>query len=510
MGLLDLPNELLLQILDLLQSELYTLALVSKRLHHLALPIYLARNGMSPFSGELILFDDRSQEVLQALSVALFRPALKRIHCTFNFCGPKKELVQNVREVVRLASKLSRIDEVHFDFIHIPVVTRGLNISDSWYKHFLAGVIGDEWEQEFLGLFSSVLETGCTTLTMCLQGKGWSVASTPDQLASAVGWKWSSWLSELFPHSVIADSFKSLKWYTSQGVDFFSMPLAATPRNVDLETFNLHSSMLLHAQFCSWTIETLNSSSISTLSLKHLCIHQEAWNIILPRITLRALSSLSIDACTIGYTELSNFLDRHPQVTRLYLGRRLMLPPSNGRLSKSALRQLTHLSATLEYLINLLSPTNSLPNLKNVVLMVRIRRGYYFDFVGIDNALSSISHRLRQVNFSLELSLESSMNDWMFHEISPERQGAKSVLLHVTNMCVNLRTYDLPRDVMMSFPRWLSCFPGLKQTSITTPTQIPPTDLLLLHPFFRSIKKLCPRIETVEISGHIYDVEIHL
>lgn len=448
--------------------------------------------------------------MLQALSIALFRPTLKRIHCTFNFCGPKKELVQNVRWVVRLASKLSRIDEVHFDFIHIPVVTRGLNISDSWYKHLLAGDIGNEWEQEFLGLFRSVLETGCTTLTMCLQGTGWSVASTPDQLASAVGWKWSSWLSEPLPHSVIMDLFKSLKWYTSQGVGLFFGPSAATPRNVDLETFNLHSSMLLHAQFCSWTIETLNSSSISTLSLKHLCIHRDAWNVILPRITLHALSSLSIDACTIGYTELSNFLVRHPQVKHLYLGRRLTPPPSDARLSKSALRQLTHLSATLEYLINLLSPANSLPSLTNVVLMVRIRRGYHFDFAGIDNVLSSISHRLRQVNFSLELSLESSMNDWMFQEMSPERQGTRSILLHVTNMRINLRTYDLPRDVMMSFPRWLSCFPGLKQTSITTPSQIPPTDVLLLHPFFHSIKKLCPRIETVEISGHLYDVEIQL
>lgn len=268
--------------------------------------------------------------------------------------------------------------------------------------------------------------------------------------------------------------------------------------------------MLLHAQFCLWTIETLNSSSISTLSLKHLSIHPDAWNVILPRMTLRALSSLSIDACTIGYAELSNFLDLHPQITRLYLGRRLTPPPSDARLSKSALRQLTHLSATLEYLTNLLSPTNSLPNLKNMVLMVRIRQGYQFDFTGIDNALSSISHRLRQVNFSLELSLESSMNDWMFQEISPERQGPKSILLHVVNMRINLRTYHLPRDVMMSFPRWLSCFPGLRQTSITTPSQIPPTDILLLHPFFQSIKKLCPKIETIEISGHVYDVETHL
>ncbi|KAF9464599.1 hypothetical protein BDZ94DRAFT_478352 [Collybia nuda] len=504
--LLDLPNELLLQIFESLQNELYSLSLVSKRLHYLALPIYLARNGMSPFSGELILFDERSQDVLQALSIALFRPTLKRIHCTFNFGRPQKELIRNIRGMVRLASKLSRMEEVHFDIIRIPDM--GQDLDSNLYKKLLMDDVGGDWEQEFLVLFRSVLETGCITLTVCLQGSGWSVVSTPNELVSAIGSrKWSSRLCGFFPCSSITCSF----WCKSQGIDLPPVPSVVVPRgHIDLKTFNLHCSMLLNAQFCSRTIEILNSSCLSTLSLKHLCVDPAAWAIILPRIDLHALSSLSIDACTIMYEDLSDFLHRHPHITHLYLGRRLSPPPPDARLSKSALCQLSHLSATREYLISFLAPTGSSPYVKKVDLLVRILRGDRFNFKKLDNEMSSISYRLRKVELSLELSLESSTGDWMSPNIYPNYHKEDSIIPYIVKVHINLRTYYLPRDVMATLPRWLSSFPSLKQASISSPSQTPPTDVLLLHPFFHSMGKLCPGIETIEINDHTYDIEAYL
>jgi hypothetical protein len=465
---------------------------------------------MSPFTGELILFDERSEKVLRAMSIALFRPALKCIHCTFNFCGDKEELLRNARAVVHLASKLSRLEEVHFDFIHVfDSIERGRASDSHWYKKTAQGNVGTGWEKDFLALFRSVLGIGCTTLTMCLQGPGWFATSTPEELVSAVGWNWGSSLVRPFSHSPVSDFIATLKSFLSHGTTIFSGLSTPPLHHNDLRVFNLHSSMLLHAQFCSWTIMVLNSSNITALSLEHHNLFPEAWAVILPHIMLPQLSSLSIDVTTMRFSDLSDFLHRHPQITHLYLGSRLPPPPSDVQMSKFALRQLVHLSATSDYLISLLAPARSppKPKLKTVSVKIRIPHGYPFNAKAINDPLSCISHRLRRVELAFEISFGSSTGDWMLQRASLY-QHPEAIVPYVSMLHIKLRTYILPWDVMKNLPEWLLHFPRLKKLTISTPSsQASQIKSLGQINFLQSIRKRSPRIETVEINQFVHDME---
>jgi hypothetical protein len=86
-GILDLPTEILVEILDspTFPSEtLYALALLCRRLHFLVLPMYFSRHGTisTPNSIVISMRTDR-RDLLSALQTALFIPQIDTLTCIF-------------------------------------------------------------------------------------------------------------------------------------------------------------------------------------------------------------------------------------------------------------------------------------------------------------------------------------------------------------------------------------------------------------------------------------------
>lgn len=447
---------------------------------------------MSPFTGELILFDERSEEVLQALSIALFQPALKCLHCTFDFYKSEKNVLQDLRGLVRLIARLSVLKEAHLDFPG----------SGNWGSLDLYAILGvgevykrleTEWAKEFRLVFDAIIAKGCETLTICLAGR--SFISRPEELTAAL---WEQNGIPYLPVYLQKDFWYSPITSVSRRIFNTEGPSKDSGSKYGLKTFNLHSSMLFQAQFFPWTVNTLNRSGLSTLSLKYLDIDPDAWGTILPHLTLPTLSDLTIELCSIEYRDLRKFLTRHQQVKRLYLGRSLSASP-NAQLPVVYLSRLLHLSATPEYLIHLLSQQGSFPSLESVSAICQIRHGRHFDFGIMNNVLLPVAPRLRGTALSLEISFESSSDDWMLLDISPDRR-ATVVTSHVSRLDFKVRLYRLPAETATKLPRWLMLFPRLKHVSFDTPSQSGPTELSERLSFVLSLYKRCPHLEIVEIN----------
>lgn len=117
--LLLLPDSVLLAIFHHLSKELYVLSLLSRRLHHLALPLFLSQLDVPDPSGSPRLYlcsVVRQLDALSALRIALFLPSIVHLTCHF---PPEdlstEDLSASFRSLTRirsLAEKLSSIGEV--------------------------------------------------------------------------------------------------------------------------------------------------------------------------------------------------------------------------------------------------------------------------------------------------------------------------------------------------------------------------------------------------------------
>ena len=488
-GLLDFPNEILLFILEQVELDwdLFTLASISRRLHYLALPLFFARNGVSPFAGELILFDARSYAVFRALSIALFKPSLKQLRCTFDFAKP-----ENIRRLGKLVANLSRIEEVFVNFMDTTYREPG-------FKPVKPLEFGPVAATELSEVFSAIMrKSGRITI---YDTSVWYAGSTAKELA-AIGRKQFSKYMLKSMTSTVWDVARSIGSWLARGTGSDAPPVSSL-------SIDLYCSMLFHASFFPWTLRALNSTRLSTLSLRQLNMKHDKWEAILPPLIMPNLRNLTVESCSIPFLTLIKLLSRHPQITNLYLGRNLAPPSQSDPLPVGVLPRLTHISATSQYLLYFLAPKTSLAILKSVSMIIRIQHGCYFDFRALNDTLLPISLRLKQIEFSLEISFVSSSDDWMLPDVAPD-QRLEATMRHVTKIDLKLAMYRLPRDIIASLPRWLMLFPRLKCVSLLTLTREWPMDLVERTTFIRSIHAKCPWIEIVGMNDFVHSVEVWL
>jgi hypothetical protein len=357
-----------------------------------------------------------------------------------------------------------------------------------------------EWRladaKELSGVFSAIMRKS-ERITI-YDTSTWYAESTAEELAT-IGWK-------QFGRYIASTT--STAWNAVQVIGSWLGKSEKPP--VHSLSIDLHCSMLFHASFFPWTIRTLNSTRLSTLSLQQLKMDHDRWEAILPPLVMPNLHNLTVESCSISFLTLIKFLSRHPQITNLYLGRNLALPSlQSDQLPISTLPRLTHLSTTSQYLLHLLVPNTSLPSLKSVAMITRIQHGHYFDFGVLNDTLLPISPRLKQIEFSLEVSFVSSSDDWMLLDVAPD-QRVDATLRHVSKIDLKVAMYRLPRDIIISLPRWFMLFPGLKRVTLLTLTREWPMDLFDRATLIRSIHTKCPWIETVGMNDFVHSIEAWL
>ncbi|KAF8812005.1 hypothetical protein BYT27DRAFT_7183341 [Phlegmacium glaucopus] len=494
-GILDLPNEIIIFILeDLEDDELFSLSLLSRQLHHLALPVYLSRNGISSRpNSQLLLFDDRSNSILKALNAALFTPTLNSLLCALHCHKHPDDLFRQMLMLNRLVGKVSTLNEASINF---DKVNQLLSATEEIVMSRFFGDIGDpaygltqEFGRELTVMMESILASGCHTYTISHSGA---------HLPSSDGIK-----------AAVLANFYGLQ-FIKKKVTRLLRPLfpKLCPTTNTLKTFNLHSPIAIHPHLCRWTINTLNNSHLTSLSIsQNRSTESSVWSLILPCITISSLSHLSIDLCSIKTGDLFKFLRRHPLIQNLFLGRNILLPNPSQTLIKNALKHLSHLTAHPKWLVHLLTPQGCLPSLSCIRILWRIQNKQHFSFVTLNGLLEPVARRLGSIKeLHLVLSFGSISSDWM---VPNSTCGSNSPpLTCVTHLELHIGTYSLPLAVATRLPKWLAEFPALEHLKIVTMSEAGPFGASEKTFFVRSVLASCPKLDHVEFGVQTVNVQV--
>ncbi|EDR11172.1 uncharacterized protein LACBIDRAFT_315681 [Laccaria bicolor S238N-H82] len=493
--IINLPTEILLLVFEAMDSpDLYTTAFLSRNFHHLALPMYLARYGISASAeANLILFNDWSPEALRAVHAALFLPSVNRLKCVFDFYKPYDQVRREVHAFRRFLGKLASVREIHIEIVRYGM-KGGANAPFASNDEPVG--LTEEWGRELVQMLDSVVGSGCAELSLSLAGRCDPPAQELERLLLGEFYGFYGMLKHPTFRGFAAGFGRAC--VRARSLVGVGQPNQSQKRG--LETLDLHSSMFFHPLLLRWMMSTLNSMSITSLSLRQLDhISPQNWALLLPCITLPSLSKLSVNLCYIQTHVLYHFLYRHPHIQDLTLGRSCVGP---GRvvLRTGILGELEHLSAPPSYLVALLTPPGSLPALKTVCIRWHVRNERVFEASAVDKILLPISQRLRQLDdLRFLLSFESlNVSSWFQPsglDISP--------LQYISHLELKIHVYSLPLNTMTGLARWLVGFSRLRCLELTTVGQdgLEVEERVL---FFEAIGKWCPSVEVVQINKDVF------
>ena len=484
LGLIDLPNEILLHILDFLNDEsLFPLAFLSRSLHHLALPLYLSRKGFGQHpEDQLVLFNYNSQDILKALHVSLFRPSLFRLYYPVDCGKSADELGIEIGNLRNIVGNLTTLQEVVVSFQNTTPLAPGetpeinpivpMNPGDALVPSNPNYGLPDGFNGPILiSLFDAIISNGC---------KSFVIRHCGPQAPALQG-----------IHMVASNNFSGMRGLNKTFIRFFkhlsdTFSYSKTSvKNRDLGTFHLHSPMAFHSVLCRWTIETLNSSAIASLSLsQQTYVDKNSWFLILPFIQIPTLTDLSIEFCAIDTSDLVKFLRRHTRLEKLILGRNFKLQRRAPPFPKSALIQLTHLTAPSKWINYLLATPDSLPSLSSTTILVWIPNKRLFKLSDLDRSLEpSISCLLAMPEVCLSVSFGSASSAWIapittppaFDLLEPQpgdesdaQPNPRAAHALVTHMELSLKVHSLPFALTARLPNWLAQFPNLRRLDLLT------------------------------------------
>ncbi|KAJ7300799.1 hypothetical protein DFH08DRAFT_1090466 [Mycena albidolilacea] len=116
----ELPTEVLLLVFDLLDYELFSLAILCRRLHFLALPIFLERHSIPDPCDTTRLhlkWMPSSDPIVRALTVALFIPSIKHLTCVFSDYMYAHRRVESIKRLTRLVRRLETVQTLSLNFL---------------------------------------------------------------------------------------------------------------------------------------------------------------------------------------------------------------------------------------------------------------------------------------------------------------------------------------------------------------------------------------------------------
>ncbi|KAK7044567.1 F-box domain-containing protein [Favolaschia claudopus] len=372
LSLLSMPNEILLVIFSHLRDPypLYPLSTLCRRLHHIALPLYLSRTGVytepsgsksETYHASSISIAGDKTYTLAALQIALFLRdvPLRTLSCTF---ADSQSQVIDFARFRRLCSMLGRIETAHLQ----------LQVQNHGYFG------GQPTYDDVVHVLNAVLEKSCVGLTV-------DVAHDPT-LGPA----------RLSRRGRGGDPTRKTHEFQTLAVPALS---SSAFRLKTLKTFRMHSEILFSPHCRAWTIDVLNSFPIVSLSIDVPSVPTDALDALLLVTEIPTLRDLALLRCRVKPSALHLFLSRHPGITRLHLGH-IFVPSLQERLPPDHLPQLRDLTAPapqISYLLQAMEQTTSLRAVRVLSHMTRL------DLSFIDASLQPVVSRLESVYITLVL-----------------------------------------------------------------------------------------------------------
>ncbi|KAJ6598855.1 hypothetical protein DFH09DRAFT_17046 [Mycena vulgaris] len=504
--LLGLPDELILLIFDHLDPDgLLCLAMLCRRLHYIALPLYFTRHGMDdPAQNAKFNILDSRRDPLSALQIALFIPAVAELFCFFPH--DEKSIHHIFPHIRRLRVLFTRLTSVR-------KVTLVLDAPSSAPGDSSDGV--EAWALEFGELLNMILKRGCTSLTVrygmfFTQAYELRHSRLVDRPVNA----FRSAVRHLLPESPSLMPSAGSD-FVQTGVDGMELGPEECSSSA-LTHFKIESSMLLFPPCFSWSLSALRHSPITCLEFRGITLPTKIWSAVLPRmaVLVPALSELTLSnlhgisgmdillfvaklirlkILTIGYTEYS----RHIQSSF----------PDSGPIPK--FHELTSLHAPSTFISHMLKK-KSLPNLASLCITPRRLILGFRGMRHIGRSVSDIVHRLEKYKLAPTLSLEihrgQDSDAEMAADLALVPGGALMKSLEAITRLIVYSDSDMTAPELETLARWIARFPALVHVSLRV--RGPKLDAGWASiENARKFSEQNPNVKSFELNGKVFDAE---
>ncbi|CAA7264519.1 unnamed protein product [Cyclocybe aegerita] len=357
-SLLDLPVELLLRILSidnvLSARDFYALAIVCRRLHELALPLFLTAHDITDPTQEAVILVSkwapvhrltREPDGLAGLSIATHVTSIKRLRLFFqdtnytrerNYFQQAAHLTHAVRRAMNFVSGLTSIDEAGISLIRDPYHVVQSHSAPGVAHSELSEI--QEWSSALEGLLNAILERGCQHLTVQYEA---AIETGLQFREKGIIKKALTHLSRGVPHQKRNEAnFTAFEWQFSKsynespnkippGEDVVEPAvLSCLPQERPiLCSLTIHTPVLLLPPFTNWTLTLLHTqTNLTSLSFAHIKFAPMTWHLLLPFVADAVSSRLTelsvLEQCPyLGALDLLRFVARLHQLEKLVIGR---------------------------------------------------------------------------------------------------------------------------------------------------------------------------------------------
>ncbi|KAJ7511355.1 hypothetical protein B0H11DRAFT_1657911, partial [Mycena galericulata] len=312
-GLLDLPTELLVKIFEhptFPTAKLYALAFLCRRLHFIALPIYIARSGLDKTTNSVVItMDTDGRDLLGALQKSLFVPEIENFTCIFPHpsCTSIFPILSHLRRLQNFVSRLRSLNNVILEL-------------DTMLSVCLSQVENNRglraWTAQLEALLNVIVARGCTSLTM-IYGAQFTRSFGVEKSRGPVT-------------RLLAQIDKLLHRGETRAVEKgVGMNLSSSlARSSRLSSLNIQSAIFIQPPGLQWTLAALQKCNITSLTLCHdvaaggdtFAVGADTWGTVLPLLASaspRLTSLVLLDAQSAHGADILTFLSRLPFLTHL-------------------------------------------------------------------------------------------------------------------------------------------------------------------------------------------------
>jgi hypothetical protein len=369
----DLPDELLVEIVNQLDNEsLIQLSMTCRRFHLLALSVVFTRAKL--VNTRCIYLQQSPAHLLCALRIALFVD-----HATSFVIGPnynRCRLLPEVRSFNRLASCMSSTEMFAF---FMPYST---------FAFSKAGVF-DRWTRKVIRLFDIVLSKQCNYFYVA----GDMVSASFDSPSTNTSSPRATLLQRPIVKKISGPLRNLPKSAKRTILSIIPSRQGGSPHASVLRYFHALSPMLFQPPFLDWTTSTLqtNTQTLLEVSFKTNYISPSTSRGLLSKLTLLSLSKFQltcsrvIEQQTISFNDILNFLTRHPSIVSLDL---YGPAPRNNHCPWNLLPALETLISPPELIVWLLDRKYPCKQLISLNIVSEVYRGLAaFDYDTFDEVL---------------------------------------------------------------------------------------------------------------------------
>ncbi|KAJ6617643.1 hypothetical protein B0H10DRAFT_2032377 [Mycena sp. CBHHK59/15] len=516
-GFLDLPSEILAIILEnpnFPDNTLYSLALLCRRLHFIALPIYFSRNGMDYQSKSVVIaMRADGRDMLAALHTALFVSSMEKITCIFPHpsCTSIFPLLYHLQRVKGLVWRFPSVKEV---ILQLDV--RGsicLSVGDDEALRAWASNLGD--------LLNCIVDRKCSSLTVRYGGqltKAFEVflpqvlRTVPRKSIRDLLARVGRLISPL-KRRISQDPTWVFRRVFQQGDDPVMVSMPPDLCSSDLTSLHIQSAILILPPCLHWTLTALRQCSITSLTLSEIYLDTDAWSIVLKLIaeTAPTLTSVSlIELRSISDLDIVTFCSRLKLLENLEIDTKNFSPPNPLGFEYGSMPEFQHLSrlrAPSEFILYFLRCHNSLPGIQSLCLSCPTVQTHHtsLDIHSLSRRLSLIIRTLGEHCLNPTLSL--SLNSMFYHLVSPDITTELSDDLHMSlDRILGLEITILPfffADIA-DMAGWIRVFRRVQCVRITLESPLDTT----AHAE-RLVEAIQPMqfLEMVEVNGKSYSLK---